>query len=1074
MPPKPPPPKPRAGQHRRPNYRGRIEGLGSPAPSSLRASTPTLVRAPTPVSQPLARSKPLCPNPDCPDRTKVVYSDQGLICESCGALVQEESGLVSEQGFGETESGRITALGVQVGENQSHQRNYHGGAFGSAGREAPLNRERSKAQARNIMSSYIALLGIRHTEVETAERLFEFANTLGFIQGRTIESVAVTCLYAACRRKTEQVEGQPRPMYSLMLIDFAEKMNMDVFALGRVYQDLVKKLYLQQGRGYRMDGSAEFWGMDPATLVPRFVDELDFDKHDRDKIKRDAINIVKRMKRDWIAHGRRPSGVCGAAVILAARMNNYRRTTREVVLTAKVTEITINKRLEEFHDTQASKLSVTKFRSEGIPEPYTPHPLDEQQPPVLKQALNPKPKGRKRGRPRKNPLPETAAEIEGDATGPGPQAAQGSGEGQPPPAKRVRIDAEGYKIPEIPARLLAIDPALTQSETPADSQPEQTDASQEGTPSSSHNGEGQGVSESSPPRQRRHKSAHWKAPPASAAEIAIENEIEQGIAEALRDNPELDPNYRTLPPGEQQVQEQLPSGGVSSEPGGEQGQPPATIDLTVDPTETVPPHPKDKRAGPPCNTNIGNLGIVSLSPTLGASEFDSDEDVSTCLLSEQETRIKERVWVSMNADWLRQDHAKRIKKELKEADMRARGLDPEQEERRRKLERMRRKDGTKRPGRRGDVSYLKEQRGGRKRGRGVEGEGEGGERVDGEGAEAENEGDEGEGGDEQDNTTVGGRERSAAKSMRLMLMNRRTFSRRINYDALEAIYGMSSTSEDSESRSATGEARSRSQSVAQSDTTATPGPDGGRERSREASVMSAASIGPLELFRGNISKERKNAIQAADRREKKRREQMEGEKGDKSPTNDADGAREGSQGSDGGASRSVSRSRSASTPASEGEGDAEEDSRGREREVSGPSSEPDSQRQQNQQQQLPSPPRTQSQQIPAIKTSTAPSSSIPQIQVTGGSTASKSTAGQPAVAEKGNNAPEDDDDDDDDEEEEEVDNDNIDDNDEDGDEDEASYDSDENVDEEEGGGGGNDGEADEDVDAAFEGRYVGR
>ncbi|EXJ67536.1 uncharacterized protein A1O5_09549 [Cladophialophora psammophila CBS 110553] len=1063
MPPKPLPPRPRAGQHRRPNFRGRIDGLGSPAPSSLRASTPTLVRAPTPVSQPQARSKPLCPNPDCPDRSNVVFGDQGLICQSCGALVQEDSGLVSEQGFGETESGRITALGVQVGENQTHQRTFHGGAFGTAGREAPLNRERSKAQAKTVMSSYINLLGIRQSEVDAAERLFELANSNSFVQGRSIESVAVVCLYVACRRKTEQVEGQLRPLYSFMLIDFAEKMNMDVFALGRVYQDLVKKLFLTKGKGFRPDGSAEFWGMDPATLVPRFVEELDFDKHDQDKIKRDAINIVKRMKRDWISHGRRPSGICGAAVILAARMNNYRRTTREVVLTAKVTEITINKRLEEFHDTQASKLSVTKFRNEAIPVPYVPHPLDEQHPPIWKEAQNPKPKNKKKGRPRKRALAETAAEIEDDAASPEPEANQESDEGRPPPAKRVRIDAEGYKIPEIPARRTVIDPALTSGETPAEAQSEEADALRGETPASSHDEDGQDVSNASQPPHRKPKSSHWRAPPASAAEIAIENEIEEGIAEALRDNPELDPNYRPLPPGEEEGSVQQLGGGQAG------GQQPTVIDLTADPTQTVPPHPRDKKCGPPANSTIGNLGFVSLSPTLKPDEFDSDEDVSTCLLSEQESRIKERVWVTMNADWLRQDHAKRIRKELKEADMRARGLDPEQEERRKKMEKGRRKDGTKRPGRRGDVSYLREQREGRRRGKGQRavGEGEGGGKVAG--AEGDNEGDEGEGEEGQDSTTVAGRERSAAKSMRLMLMNRRTFSRRINYDALEAIYGMASTSEDSESRSQTGEGRSRSVSVAQSETTATPGPGGEqepREGSRESSVVSSTTIGPSAIFRGR--RERNRGSLAAERREMKRRERKDLEKAKKTAA--------ASQGSEGEASRSVSRSRSASTPATEGEGEG-----GRGREVSGPSPEPESESQQLQPRQLPSPLRTQSQQIPRIQTSTVTtgrSSSVPGVKVTD----RYSTRARQGVPERrvdaqledvemddGNREDNDENEDDGEEGEEEEASDDSDDDDGNGDEDE-----DEDEDRDEDGDGGDNREADEDVDAAFEGRYVGR
>ena len=190
--PKPPPPKPRAGQHRRPVYRGRIEGLGSPAPSSLRASTPTLVRASTPASQPQGRPKVLCPNPDCPDRSRVTRTDQGLICESCGALVQEDSGLVSEQGFGETDSGRIVATGVQVGQDQTHQRTYtSGGPFGTAGREATSSNERTRNQARGIMNAYCPIFNIQNSDVDRGMMWFGLALTNGFLAGRTIESVAV-------------------------------------------------------------------------------------------------------------------------------------------------------------------------------------------------------------------------------------------------------------------------------------------------------------------------------------------------------------------------------------------------------------------------------------------------------------------------------------------------------------------------------------------------------------------------------------------------------------------------------------------------------------------------------------------------------------------------------------------------------------------------------------------------------------------------------------------------------------------------------------------------------------------
>ena len=69
------------------------------------------------------------------------------------------------------------------------------------------------------------------------------------------------------------------------------------------------------------------------------------------------------MNRDWMTPGRRPAGICGSALILAARMNNFRRTVREVVYIVKVQEQTIFNRLEEFKGTESSTLTVDEFRT---------------------------------------------------------------------------------------------------------------------------------------------------------------------------------------------------------------------------------------------------------------------------------------------------------------------------------------------------------------------------------------------------------------------------------------------------------------------------------------------------------------------------------------------------------------------------------------------------------------------------------------------------------------------------------------------------------------------------------------
>ena len=45
----------------------------------------------------------------------------------------------------------------------------------------------------------------------------------------------------------------------------------------------------------------------------------------------DATRLVARMDRNWLAPVRRPSRICGAALLIAARMSNFQRSVREVV-----------------------------------------------------------------------------------------------------------------------------------------------------------------------------------------------------------------------------------------------------------------------------------------------------------------------------------------------------------------------------------------------------------------------------------------------------------------------------------------------------------------------------------------------------------------------------------------------------------------------------------------------------------------------------------------------------------------------------------------------------------------------
>ena len=51
--------------------------------------------------------------------------------------------------------------------------------------------------------------------------------------------------------------------------------------------------------------------VDPCLYIHRFAHKLELGDKTHD-VSMTALRLVARMKRDWIHHGRRPAGLCGA------------------------------------------------------------------------------------------------------------------------------------------------------------------------------------------------------------------------------------------------------------------------------------------------------------------------------------------------------------------------------------------------------------------------------------------------------------------------------------------------------------------------------------------------------------------------------------------------------------------------------------------------------------------------------------------------------------------------------------------------------------------------------------------
>uniref|UniRef100_A0A8D1VAG2 Transcription factor IIIB 90 kDa subunit n=1 Tax=Sus scrofa TaxID=9823 RepID=A0A8D1VAG2_PIG len=185
--------------------------------------------------------------------------------------------------------------------------------------------------------------------LDTAFNFFKMAVSKHLTRGRRMAHVIAACLYLVCR-----TEGTPH-----MLLDLSDLLQVNVYVLGKTFLLLARELCINAP------------AIDPCLYIPRFAHLLEFGDKNHE-VSMTALRLLQRMKRDWMHTGRRPSGLCGAALLVAARMHDFRRTVKEVIGVVKVCESTLRKRLTEFEDTPTSQLTVDEFMKIDLEEECDP------------------------------------------------------------------------------------------------------------------------------------------------------------------------------------------------------------------------------------------------------------------------------------------------------------------------------------------------------------------------------------------------------------------------------------------------------------------------------------------------------------------------------------------------------------------------------------------------------------------------------------------------------------------------------------------------------------------------------
>ncbi len=453
--------------------------------------------------------------------------------------------------------------------------------------------------------------------VNSAVQIFKLAAMNNFIQGRRINTVAAVCLYTAARKE--------RPC-RVMLIDFADSCQVNVFKLGHTFKALHNKISISA------DGMMPVL---PEDLIYRFATKLEFDQ-DTTKVAETAVRLVQRMSLDWISMGRRPSGICGACLIMAARMHNFRRTVKEVVYVVKVTTATIQKRLDEFKVTASSDLTVEEFLTNQFLESAHDPPSFYKS----TEAWKAKKKIRKRKRhPLEDPDEDDVQNILDSQASRASSVASSVDPGlQINPSGMVRRDADGFAVPSLqapkekavdnsdPKDNSMIDPALLAAEKDAqDAEAERIELDTLAADFGGVQKAPEAVMMPTPPMTQEPYASPSEIARVEKAKIAAvvdreweedEEEIEDEISEMIAD-PNTAEHAKAFATAEQRARVR------------------AMVELAKAPNAPVPMHAEVEEG-----------------------EFADDPEVANCLLSERESKIKEQIWVNANQDWLRQQQLK--------------------------------------------------------------------------------------------------------------------------------------------------------------------------------------------------------------------------------------------------------------------------------------------------------------------------------------------------------------------------------------------------------------------------------
>ncbi len=282
-----------------------------------------------------------CQLDTCKTYPVITDSERGeIVCGGCGLiLVQniadtsyENNGYTLESFMKQTRTGPATSLTMYdkglstvIGTNKDFSGNtlpsktkYEFNRLRTWDQRSKSRKTATLSKAFTLLHGMKTKLGIPDSVVENAAYIYRKTVSAKLTRGRTMASLVSASLYAACREN-----NIPRT-----LDDIAGAGNVERRILSRDLRTIIKKFGLNLNQ----------------YNTSSFISKISNNMNMKEKIKRDAFDILKRCEEEQITAGKHPVAQAAASLYIACIMNGEKISQKKFSEESGVSDVTIRNR----------------------------------------------------------------------------------------------------------------------------------------------------------------------------------------------------------------------------------------------------------------------------------------------------------------------------------------------------------------------------------------------------------------------------------------------------------------------------------------------------------------------------------------------------------------------------------------------------------------------------------------------------------------------------------------------------------------------------------------------------------